>query len=352
MINWWNTFFGKEEIDSICEAITNKNISQGKITAQFESLFAEKMKSKYAVTSPNGTTAILLALHAIGVRGGDEVITPVFTAMGTANGVFGLGAKPIFVDTNADNSSICISDIESKITPNTKAILVMHPNGLNCDIEALQSLSEKYALPIVEDSAQAMFSQYQGQNLGTFFAIGTFSFSVAKIISSGQGGISITDDVALYEKMTKMKIQDRDDYDTPSFNMKFTDIQAAMLLPQLMRIDTRIAKVTQVFKRYKDAIGSLEGVRIEPIDLERGNIPLWALVQFEDRERLLEFLIRKGISPVKYPKPLNHAKWFRSSGEFPNADRISNRGLRLPCGPSVSVQDVDLTIEAIREFYS
>jgi len=352
MINWWNTFFGKEEIDSICEAITNKNISQGKVTAQLESLFAQKMGSKYAVTSPNGTTAILLALHAIGVRGGDEVITPVFTAMGTANGVFGLGAKPIFVDTNEFDSSMSISDIESKINGNTKAILVMHPNGLNCDIKALQSISERYTIPIVEDAAQAMFSRYQSRSLGTFFSIGTFSFSVAKIMSSGQGGISITDDPSLYEKMTKMKIQDRDDYDTPSFNMKFTDIQAAMLLPQLLNIDTRIAKVTHVYNKYKEALGSIDGVIMEPINLESGNIPLWALAQFEDRESLLEFLVSQGINPVKYPKPLNRAKWFKSSGEFPNAERISKKGLRLPCGPSVSMQDVDTTIEAICKYYS
>lgn len=351
MINWWNTSFGESEIASISLAIQNRQISQGEVNLRLEKILADMLGVKFAVTSPNGTTAILLGLHALGVRGGDEVIVPVLTAMGSANGVFGLGARPVFVDSNLNEPNIDAMQIESKITSKTKAILVMHNNGNAVQIDSIRAIADKYGLPVLEDSAQAMFSKHNGKFLGSYFDIGTFSLSVAKIVSTGQGGISVTNSFELYEKMRKLKIQDRDDYDTASFNMKFTDIQAAMLLPQLENIDSRIARMKAIYWKYKQYLSEIAEVKIVGQGDTNEWLPLWTLVCAEQRNSLLDYLKSHDVLPIKWPRPLNEAKWFRDEGFYPAAVAWSSKGLRIPCGPSIQDKEIEIVSNRIRNFY-
>jgi perosamine synthetase len=352
MIDWWETSFGENEITSISEAIYGRNISQGKINARLEESFAKLLDVKYAITSPNGTQAILVALSGVGVKGGDEVIVSSLTAIGTANAIYGLGAKPIFVDCASDNPNLDISQIPAKITSKTKAILIVHYNGIAVDNEAVRKIADEYNLPVIEDAAQAMFSMKQGRYLGTFFNAGTFSFAASKIISSGQGGITVTNDEDLYERMRKLKIQDRDDYDTPSFNMKFTDIQAAMLMPQLGEKETRTKRLKEIFTKYKDSLKNLSQVSMIGSSDEIGEVPLWAISQCQDRDNLYNYMVKNGVKPVKWPRPLNEARWFNSTSPFVNASRWAGSGLRLPCGPARSDGDIERTIEVIQKFYN
>lgn len=352
MIDWWSTGFGQDEIDSIAHAINNKNISQGKVNELLEENFAKSLNVKFAVTSPNGTQAILIALHAVGVRGGDEVIVSSLTAIGTANAIFGLGAKPVFVDSSIENPNLDVKQIEQKINSKTKAILIVHYNGISVDIEAVKKISDKFGLPVIEDAAQAMFSKSKNQYLGTFLNAGTFSFAASKIISSGQGGITVTNDEKLYSEMKRLKIQDRDDYDTPSFNMKFTDIQASMLIPQLNGIVKRINKLKEIYKMYESAFEGLNQISMVGDRNEPGELPLWAIAKCQNRDVLYDFLVSNGIRPLKWPRPLNEAKWFQSKGEYPNSSNWSSQGLRLPCGPTRNVEDIKKTIETIHQFYS
>jgi perosamine synthetase len=352
MIDWWSTSFGQGEIDSISEAIHNKNISQGKVNALLEESFAKSLNVKYAVTSPNGTQAILIALHAVGVRGGDEVIVSSLTAIGTANAIFGLGAKPVFIDSSLQVPNIDISQIPGKINSKTKAIVVVHYNGISVDIEKLKNIADKYKIPVIEDAAQAMFSKREDRYLGTFFKAGTYSFAASKIISSGQGGITVTNDEQIYDSMRRLKIQDRDDYDTPSFNMKFTDIQAAMLLPQLANISVRVGRLKEIYGLYKSAFEKLDQISMVGNSNEDGELPLWAIAKCENRDQLYSFMVSRNIKPLKWPRPLNEAKWFNSTGEFHNSSQWSSTGLRLPCGPSRNLADIEKTIETIYDFYS
>jgi len=352
MIDWWETSFGEKEITSISEAIYGRNISQGKINARLEESFAKLLNAKYAVTSPNGTQAILVALSAVGVKGGDEVIVSSLTAIGTANAIYGLGAKPIFVDCASGNPNLDVSQIPAKITSKTKAILIVHYNGIAVDIEAVRKIADEYNLPVIEDAAQAMFSMNQGRYLGTFFNAGTFSFAASKIISSGQGGITVTNDEDLYERMRKLKIQDRDDYDTPSFNMKFTDIQAAMLMPQLEQKEIRTRRLKEIFNIYLSSLKNVSQVSMVGNPDESGEVPLWAILECQNRDHLYDFMVKNGVKPLKWPRPLNEARWFNNTSQFVNASRWASSGLRLPCGPARSDGDIERTIEVIQKFYS
>jgi perosamine synthetase len=351
MIDWWSTSFGQEEIDSISEAIHNKNISQGKVNALLEESFAKSLNVNYAVTSPNGTQAILIALHAVGVRGGDEVIVSSLTAIGTANAIYGLGAKPVFIDSSSQSPNLDITQIPEKITGKTKAILVVHYNGISADIGGLKIIADQFNLPVIEDAAQAMFSKSGGQYLGTFFKAGTYSFAASKIISSGQGGITVTNDKKLYEIMRKLKIQDRDDYDTPSFNMKFTDIQASMLVPQLNDITKKMNKLKEIYKLYETAFENVDQIQMVGNSSEPDELPLWAIAKCQNRDGLYDFMVENGVRPLKWPRPLNEAHWFKNDGNFPNSSYWSSNGLRLPCGPARSYEDIEKSIEVVQRFY-
>lgn len=351
MIDWWSTGFGQSEIDSISEAIHNKNISQGKINTLLEENFAKALNVKFAVTSPNGTQAILIALHSVGVRGGDEVIVSSLTAIGTANAIFGLGGKPIFVDSSWENPNLDVKKIEEKISNKTKAILIVHYNGISVDMDAVIKISNKFGIPVIEDAAQAMFSKSKNQYLGTFLNAGTFSFAVSKIISSGQGGITVTNDEKLYNEMKRLKIQDRDEYDSPTFNMKFTDIQASMLIPQLNEISKKIVKLKEIYQMYATAFKDLKAIEMVGNANEPGELPLWAIAKCQRRDELYNFLVANDIRPLKWPRPLNEAKWFQAKGDFPNASYWSSQGLRLPCGPARNFDDIKKTIDIIHKFY-
>lgn len=352
MIDWWSINFGQNEIKAIAEAINGRNISQGKINALLEETFAKLLNAKYAITAPNGTQAILMALHAAGVRGGDEVVVSSLTAIGTANAIMGLGAKPIFIDCSSQNPNLDLTQIQKNITSRTKAILIVHYNGIAVDIKKVQTIANDVGIPVIEDAAQAMFSRFQGQYLGTFGIAGTFSFAGSKIVSSGQGGITVTDDEELYKSMYKLKIQDREDYDTPSFNMKFTDIQAAMLITQLEQKSIKVNKLKEIFEYYKEAFVNLDEVSMIGNPENPGELPLWAIAQVTDRDRLYDFMVKNGVKPLKWPRPLNEVKWFDNIGQFPNASNWASTGLRLPCGPGRNFADLEKTIKVIYDFYN
>ena len=152
--------------------------------------------------------------------------------------------------------------------------------------------------------------------------------------------------------MRKLKIQDRDDYDTPSFNMKFTDIQAAMLMPQLEQKEIRTRRLQEIFNFYQSSLKNVSQVSMVGNPNEVGEVPLWAIIRCQNRDNLYDFMVDNGVKPLKWPRPLNEAKWFNNSSQFVNASRWASLGLRLPCGPARSDRDIEKTIEVIQKFYS
>ena len=208
-INWWSTSFGEEEIDYISNSIRNKKISQGSVTQKFEEEFASMIGCRYALAVPSGTVAVYLGLMGQGVYCRDEVIVPNYTAIGSAHAAYMLGCKIKFVDIRNDKPVIDENKIEENISENTKAIIAVHYNGIRCNMDKIHKLAQKYKLAVVEDAAQAMFSMSDNKYMGTTSSAGAFSFSVAKIISTGQGGMAITNDKEIYTKMFKIRNQER-----------------------------------------------------------------------------------------------------------------------------------------------
>jgi len=350
-INWWSTDFGEPELENISQAIHNKKISQGTVTEEFESRFADMIGAKHAIAVPSGTAAIYIGLMAQGVKCRDEVITTDYSAIGTAHAAYMMGCKLKFVDIiSADLPVIDPVAIEKAITDQTKAIIPVHYNGIQCDMEAIKKIADRHNLIVVEDAAQAMFSKTKGKFLGTSSKVGCFSLSVAKIISTGQGGLAVTNDTSIFEQMKKIRNQERGEYDIPCFNFKFTDILASIGLAQLERVPERIERQKENYHAYKDGLKNIESAKFLEVDLEAGQLPLWALVQCTNRDEIEKFLCEKSIYPLRFPKPLHTADYFENIGHYPNANTFAAQGLRLPCGPTQTVQNIQRVIRSLEEF--
>ena len=200
-VSWWRTSLGEEEIQKLRQSVSEEHISQGPVTEEFETRFAEALNVPYAVATTSGSVAILLALMALGIGRDDEVIMPDRTWIATAHAALFLGAKPVLVDVRPDVPTIDVAQIKSKITDRTKAIIPVHINGRGGDMEEIQTLAIEYGLLVVEDACQALFSKNSAGFLGTQSDAGCFSLGVGKLISTGQGGVVVTRSRDTYEKL-------------------------------------------------------------------------------------------------------------------------------------------------------
>ncbi|ODU59833.1 MAG: perosamine synthetase, partial [Comamonadaceae bacterium SCN 68-20] len=236
--------------------------SKGEFIGRFERGFSEYIGANHATTVSNGTVAIHLALEALGIGPGDEVIVPTLTYVASVNTIIQTGATPVFVDSLEQSWQIDPQDVRRKITPRTKAVMAVHLYGLPCDMAALVSICEEHRLFLVEDCAEAFGSRYEGQHAGTFGDIATFSFFGNKTITTGEGGMVVAKEKALIEKAFHLKNQGVSQsreywHDTVAYNYRMTNICAAIGLAQLEKADEIIAKKRQIAAWYREALNGL-----------------------------------------------------------------------------------------------
>ena len=232
-IRWWRTVFGVEEVGAVKKAFSMEYISQGPVTEQFEAKFAEAMDVPYAVATTSGSVALLMALMAMGIKRGDEVIVPNRTFIATAHAPLLLGARVVLVDVLRDVPVMDVALIKKKITSRTKAIMPVHLCGRAVNMSEIHLLAKAYGLSVIEDACQAMFSKNKTGFLGTQSDAGCFSLGVTKLLSTGQGGIIVTRNRRTYEELKLVRnhgVPGTFDATYPrlGFNFKFTDIQAAI----------------------------------------------------------------------------------------------------------------------------
>jgi perosamine synthetase len=354
-ISWWRTNFGEDEIRRIADSIRHEHISQGTVTAEFERSLAELFGVPYVVATTNGSMAILMALMAIGLKPGDEVIVPNRTWIATAHAPMLLGARVILVDVEKDRPIIDAAQIEGRITPRTKAIIPVHLNGRSAAMREINAIAEKHGLCVIEDAAQAMASRNSDGFLGTQSHMGCFSLSVAKIISTGQGGYITTKDEALFRKLQSIRTHGVSDpinavWRELGFNFRFTDILASVGLAQIERLRERIEKVKAIYARYAAVMPELSFLKFLPVNLEAGEIPIYIEVLCPERDRLVEFLAQRGIQTRPFYPNLNVAPYFENAGNFPRSEVYGKQGLFLPSGPTQSPENIEKVLDALREF--
>jgi len=355
MISWWKTIFDEQDIQRVTKAICNKNISQGPVTAELESCLAEALDVPYVVATTSGSVSMLMALMALGIQHGDEVIVPNRTWIATAHAVLMLGAKVVLVDVQPDLPLIDISQIENKITNRTKAIMPVHLGGRVVNLRAIREIAKKHGLLVIEDAAQGLFCKHEKAYCGTQSDAGCFSFSISKLIATGQGGFISTQNKETYERLKKIRSHGIDDiinvtYAEMGFNFKFNDILAALGLSQMDRVFKRIDSLNKIYAKYEAALSEFSWVNLIPVNVVQGEIPLYLEVLCKEREQLIDFLASYNVQTRPFYPDLNLAAYLKSTDNFPNARIFGEQGLVLPSGPGQSLEDIDRVIDVLHLF--
>src|SRR3989344_5307270 len=278
-INQMEPWYGKEEKEAILEYLDSEGwLMEFKKTEEFEKEICGFTGAKYCSVLPNGTVTLFLALMALGIKKGDEVIVPDFTMIATPNSVVMVGATPVLVDIDED--SLCLNpDLVAKaITPKTKAVFHVSVNGRSGRLAELKKLCREKKIPLIEDAAQSLGSFFNGKHLGRHGLMGSFSFSVPKIITTGQGGALITDSKKIYEKIEKLKDFGRvkagvDWHDEIGWNFKFTDLQAVFGIEQMKKLPQRTKLKKDIFSLYKKYLAGVNEVKLIETDLN--NVSPW-----------------------------------------------------------------------------
>lgn len=354
-INWWRTSFNNGEAEAIVRAISDKNISQGPIVAQLEKEMATFLDVPYVVATTSGSMALLMSLWVAGVGPGDEVIVPNRTWIATAHAAKLLGAKVVLVDVESERPIIDASLIEKAINLRTKAIIPVHMCGRSADMRLINEIARRHKIVLIEDAAQALGSRNEDGFLGTQSQMGCFSFSVAKIISTGQGGFISTKDETIYKKLLAMRTHGVGDvvnaqWEQPGFNFRFTDVLAAIGIVQINLLNQRIEKVINIYQLYADGLKDMKSIELIPVNIEKGEIPVYIEVICESREHLIEFMAAKAIQCRPFYPDLDFASYFTSDHSFPNSRKYGRAALYLPSGPDQSHEDINEVIAALHEF--
>jgi len=387
--------FGTEEREKVLEVLESGVLFRYEFAEQrrgryfvreFEEAFAAYTGARHAQAVTSGTAALKVALAALGVGPGDEVITQGFTFVATWEAIFDAGAVPVFTEID-ETLNMDPADLERKITSATKAIIPVHMLGAQARIEEISAIAERHGIPVIEDTAQAAGCRLRGRHLGTFGAMGTFSFDSVKTMTTGEGGMVVTDDESLWRNMSEYHDHGHDHVPNPGgrggesrrfigFNYRMMEIQGAIGLAQLAKLDQMVAAQRANKQALKEAAAALPGVRFRTLVDEEGDSATFLAFMLPDAEaarRVNEVLRREGAGAIAfgentwhfYPKWEHLAKgatlcrsgWpFRGFGKrkvvydpqaLPNSARIMDRTLVYPVGVRMDQERLDAMRQAL-----
>ena len=346
------------------DILANAGFVCGKYVKKFEEKFSEYLGAKFCIGVNSGTSALIVALIAIGLSSGDEVIMPVNSFVATAEAVSILGGKPVFVDIHPDYYTIDVTQIEKKITKKTKAIIPVHLYGQCADMDPIMEVAKKYNLWVIEDACQAHGAEYKGKKAGTIGHIGCFSFYPGKNLGSwGEAGACVTNDEELAVRMYKIRNHGgtkKYQHEVLGGNFRMEELQGAVLIEKLKYLDTWNKKRREVAKEYKKHLKFLEEKSYLVLPKEapyNKHIFHLFVVQAERRDELLKFLNGNFIeTKIHYPRLLTDLTTFKENRyyknkEFKNAKRIKEKLLSLPINESIKVEDITYITKVLEQFY-
>jgi perosamine synthetase len=357
-INQMEPWLGPEEKQAVNQYLESGAwLTEFKKTREFEKMIADYTGSKYVSVVSNGTAALVVSLIAQGIGKGDQVIVPDYTMIASANAVLMAGAEPVFVDINPENLCLDYELTKQAINDKTKAIILVTINGRYPEIEKFVELAKEKGLFLLEDSAQSLGCFYKGKHLGTFGNAGTLSFSSPKVITTGQGGAIMTDDLNLYQNVLKIKDFGRkqsgiDLHEMIGYNFKFTDLQAVIGIEQMKKLAWRVERKKEIYTKYYELLKNVPGIKFIKTDLK--NTSPWfidMLVDSEKRDLLISFLNDNQVgSRSFYPAIHTQKPYSYIKGDFDNSDKISKQGLWLPSSSFLKNDDIVRICNLIAEF--
>jgi dTDP-4-amino-4,6-dideoxygalactose transaminase len=353
---------GAEEIKAVNEVMNSGILAQGPKVAQLENDFAKYCGTKYALAVSSGTVAIHTALYVAGIRKGDEVITVPFSFVATINPILMVGATPVLVDINPTTFCMDVKKLEKAITPKTKAILPVHLYGQIADMDEIIEIAKKHNLIVIEDACQAVGAEYKGRKAGSFGNLGCFSLYATKNIMCGEGGMITTNDEKLAKYIKKFRQHGMSApymYDEVGYNYRLTDLQAAIAVEQLKKVDKFNKARQKNAEMLNKGLSGIKGLITPKTALGRNHVFHQYTVRITDnfpmsRDEFVKSLQDKEIGAgVYYPKALHEyphiAKLGYKLGDFPESEKVAAQVVSLPVHPNVTSKDIETIVKSIRE---
>lgn len=342
--------------------------SEGPFVAEFEQRFARRVGRKHGIAVCNGSVALDAAVAALRLGPGDEVILPTFTIISCAAAVVRAGAVPVVVDCDPHTWNMAVDQVRARIGPRTRAIMPVHLYGLPVDMDPLMQLARENGLAIIEDAAEMHGQTYKGQPCGSFGDISTFSFYPNKHVTTGEGGMIVTDSDELAERCRSLRnlcfvAGRRFVHEELGWNFRMTNLQAALGLAQLERLDEFAARKRAMGARYRDLLGDLVDIELAPAQTDYASSIYWVFglvlkdsVDFDAAEAMSR-LARLGVGTRPFFWPMHEQPVFRRMGLFaddrhPVAERIARRGFYLPSGMALRPEQIERSAIALRQILS
>lgn len=360
-INFWEPIIGNQELKNIKKVLKINWPNEGSFTYLFEKKIEKLIKVKHAVCVTSGTISIFLALKSLDITQKDEVIVPDVTFGATAMAVKLSGAKLVLVDVNENNLGFNLKKLKKKINKRTKAIIPVHISGRAADILSIKKIIKNKNIKIIEDAAEALFSRSKNKYLGTIGDFGCFSLTASKTITTGQGGIIVTNNSKLYKKIKLLKNQGIDGksdggnviHSTIGYNFKYTNLQAAMGLAQIADIKNRAKKLIKINKLYLKKLENVKEVSVLKFDFNKGEVPLWTDVfAIKQRDKLIDYLRQNGVECRKFWYPLHEQKPFKEKSQnFKVSSEISKKLFWLPSSMNLTENKINYVCHLIKKFY-
>jgi len=352
---------GEKELSYVTECVLTGWVSSaGKFVTQFEEMFAQFCNTNYAIATSSGTTALHLALLTLDIGPGDEVIVPTFSFIASANAVVYTGATPVFVDSEWNSWNIAPDLIEAAITSKTKAIMPVHIYGNPANMDPILEIAKRYNLAVIEDAAEAHGARYRGVPVGSIGDIGTFSFYGNKIITTGEGGMIVTNRADFAEKMRVlrdhgMSPQKRYWHPVLGFNYRLTNIQAALGVAQIEKIEAILNAKRDIAQIYYNGLKKLPGVTMPPgYPWTESVCWLFSILVDEQafgktRDQVMLALKDQGIDTRPLFPPIHTQPIYATGQEFPVAEALAQNGLSIPSSTRLNEADLEHVMEALKK---
>lgn len=370
IIPYGKQWIDQDDINAVVEVLKSEWLTCGPQVDEFEKKVGDYCRAKYAVAFSSGTSALHGAYFALGIKQGDEVITTPLSFSATSNGIIYCGGKPVFADIKIETLNIDPELVQGLITPKTKAISIVDFAGQPCDFDAIQRIAQKHNLAIVEDAAHSLGSEYNGKKTGSLADLTIFSFHPVKTITSGEGGMILTNNKDYYEKLKIFRhhgiIKKPEiapwyyEIEDLGYNYRLADINCALGISQLKKLDSFIARRRQIVKKYQEAFKEIPEIIL--IKEESFAKSAWHIypIQFDllkikiGRKEIFEQLSQKGIKCQVHYVPIHFMPFYQKifgykKGDFPITEKYYERAITLPLYSKLTDEEVDYVIASVKE---
>jgi perosamine synthetase len=367
MIPVFDPYLGEEELNNVGDCVKRGMISgmiRGDYTGEFEKLASAGCETRYGVTTTSGTTALALAVASLGLGPSDEVLVPAITNIATAFAVVYSGAKPVFLDSENVTWNLDPDRIRERITPRTRAIIPVHIYGHPVDMDPVMKIAQEFGLYVIEDAAEAQGAEYRGRKVGGIGHVGCLSFYINKVITTGEGGMLVTNDEQIAERARFLKnlgysSRDKFTHTDLAYNFRMTNLQAAVGVAQMHRIEEIIERKRRVAAMYTERLRDIPGLQL-PVEQPWVKNVYWMYTiilrdDLPDRQHVRDYLADEGIETRNFFHPLHKQPVFlkmnivSETDSLPVSEDLGRRGFYLPSSPLLDEPTIDLICEKLRK---